>query len=239
MLYGTTGGGGTYSEGTVFSVNPAGGAETVLHSFGSGEDGQNPYTNVTDVHGTLYGTTYSGGAHGTGTVFSLDLATGVEAIVHAFTDGDDGAGPYGGLIQVSGELYGTTVDDDTCDNKGTGQGSIYAINLANGVETTLHCFSDDKRDGGLEPFGSLVWTKYLFYGTTQSGGSGGYGTIFNMNRDGRTRTIYSFCSQDDCPDGAYPQGGMIDIDGIFYGITADGGAGGAAAAGHRNGGAPQ
>jgi len=60
-LYGTTEFGGTYDNGTVFSVNPNTGAETVLHSFGSGADGEYPIASLIDVKGTLYGTTEEGG----------------------------------------------------------------------------------------------------------------------------------------------------------------------------------
>jgi uncharacterized repeat protein (TIGR03803 family) len=244
ILYGVTGGGGTYGGGTLFSVNPANGAETVLHSFGNGQDGDNPYTNLTAVGQVLYGTTYSGGTHGPGTVFSLNLSTGVETVVHSFTDGDDGAGPYGGLVRASGRLYGTTVDDDTCSDGDTGQGSVYAIDIANGAEINLHCFSDYTQGGGLEPFGSLIRDK-LFYGTTQVGGSGtscgsgDCGTIFSMTKYGHTKTLYSFCSQAGCPDGAYPQGDLIDVGGVFYGTTVDGGSGAGAPAGQRNGSAPR
>jgi len=46
--------------------------ESLLHSFGSGTDGQTPYASLTlDSSGALYGTTYDGGANGTGTVFRI------------------------------------------------------------------------------------------------------------------------------------------------------------------------
>ena len=51
--------------------------ETVLYSFGSGTDAA--YTEaglVFDAHGNLYRTTYSGGAHGKGTVFELSSGHG-------------------------------------------------------------------------------------------------------------------------------------------------------------------
>jgi uncharacterized repeat protein (TIGR03803 family) len=75
-LYGTTvvgggtgcGGGGC---GTVFSIDPDTGAETVIHSFQGGTDGEYPGTGVIDVKGALYGTTSDGGAYGYGTVFAL------------------------------------------------------------------------------------------------------------------------------------------------------------------------
>jgi uncharacterized repeat protein (TIGR03803 family) len=61
----------SYGYGTVFSLNPGTDAENVLHSFGSGTDGRNPYAGLINAKGTLYGTTYAGGAYGDGTVFSI------------------------------------------------------------------------------------------------------------------------------------------------------------------------
>jgi uncharacterized repeat protein (TIGR03803 family) len=71
-LYGTTYYGGTNSVGTVFKLSPNG-TETVLHSFAAnGSDGTHPYAGlVMDTMGNLYGTTYSGGANGYGTVFKV------------------------------------------------------------------------------------------------------------------------------------------------------------------------
>ena len=70
-LYGTTLAGGAYNVwGTVFSITTSGN-ESVLHSFGGSGDGQLPQATLANVKGTLYGTTYQGGANGYGTVFSL------------------------------------------------------------------------------------------------------------------------------------------------------------------------
>ena len=75
-LYGTTTqGGGQYFIGTVFSVTRSG-KEKVLHSFGGRPDGSDPYASLSDLNGTLYGTTVTGGQYGSkyvsyGTVFSL------------------------------------------------------------------------------------------------------------------------------------------------------------------------
>jgi uncharacterized repeat protein (TIGR03803 family) len=43
----------------------------LLYSFGHGSDGQHPEASLIDVNGTLYGTTFKGGTHGDGTVFTL------------------------------------------------------------------------------------------------------------------------------------------------------------------------
>jgi uncharacterized repeat protein (TIGR03803 family) len=70
-LYGTTMSGGD-GIGTVYEIS-ASGVETVLYSFGaSSTDGQNPQAGlIMDSAGNLYGTTYSGGANGYGTVFEI------------------------------------------------------------------------------------------------------------------------------------------------------------------------
>ncbi len=73
VLYGTTSmGGGTCDCGTVFSVDPSSGKERVLHRFGTGSDGANPYYGMTLAeNGNLFGTTVAGGKFGQGTVFEL------------------------------------------------------------------------------------------------------------------------------------------------------------------------
>jgi uncharacterized repeat protein (TIGR03803 family) len=72
-LYGTTTTGGTYGQGTVYRLTLlAIPLETTLHSFGGSGDGVQPTGSlVEDASGNLYGTTYSGGAYGYGTVYEL------------------------------------------------------------------------------------------------------------------------------------------------------------------------
>jgi uncharacterized repeat protein (TIGR03803 family) len=82
-LYGTTDQGGAYNSpacggsgcGTVFKLTPgADGSwtENVVHSFGNGSDGSNPYAGlIMDPSGRLYGVTTTGGNRGFGTVFKL------------------------------------------------------------------------------------------------------------------------------------------------------------------------
>jgi uncharacterized repeat protein (TIGR03803 family) len=106
-IVGTTSKGGTTGNGTVFKVTRTGN-ETVLYSFQGGTDGSVPPAGVImDKKGRLYGTTYSGGASGLGTVFKL--SSGKESILYSFQGGTDGASPSSSLVQDSaGDLYGTT-----------------------------------------------------------------------------------------------------------------------------------
>jgi uncharacterized repeat protein (TIGR03803 family) len=108
-LYGTTEFGGTYNQGTVFSMSLTG-TERVLHSFGSSganPDGTEPIAGLTNVNGTLYGTTNTGGKNNLGTIFSISL-TGSERVLHSFGKGTDGSDPQAGFLDVNGTLYGVT-----------------------------------------------------------------------------------------------------------------------------------
>ena len=124
-LYGTTSRGGSHSGGTVFSVTTSG-KEKTLYSFCSEDkcaDGADPVAGLTDVNGTLYGTTSAGGAYKAGTVFSLTRG-GVEKVLHTFGAGYDGVAPFAGLLNVNGTLYGTT----TYGGSGPGgRGTVFAL----------------------------------------------------------------------------------------------------------------
>jgi uncharacterized repeat protein (TIGR03803 family) len=64
-----------------------------------------------------------------------------------------------------------------------------------------------------------------FYGTTAEGGAIGSGTVFKITPEGKLTTLWDFCSQASCKDGAGPAGLMLGADGNFYGVTALGGSG--------------
>lgn len=82
-------------------------------------------------------------------------------------------------------------------------------------------------NGGNPVYGPLVQgLDGNFYGTTQYGGNYscgidlGCGTIFRVNHSGKLTTIYTFCQQENCPDGANPWSGLLlATDGNFYGTT--------------------
>ena len=71
-LYGTTSGGGTGNNGTVFQITLQG-TLTYLHNFAGG-DGSSPAAELFQAtDGNLYGTTSGGGTSNNGTVFSLSV----------------------------------------------------------------------------------------------------------------------------------------------------------------------
>jgi uncharacterized repeat protein (TIGR03803 family) len=225
-LYGTTAEGGAHfpRTGTVFSLNPTTGAESVLYSFGSSyTDGQYPMAGVIDVNGTLYGTTLEGGAYsnyygaGYGTVFSLNLTTGAESVLYSFGSSyTDGRRPMGGVIYVNGTLYGTTYKGGAVHNHGT----VFSLNLTTGAESVL---SFDGKHGSL-PRAGLIDRAGTLYGTTSEGGANRRGTVFSFNpTTGRERVLYSFRG---APDGEAPYAHVADVKGTLYGTTLEGGANG-------------
>src|SRR5215831_4255860 len=88
--------------------------------------------------------------------------------------------------------------------------------------TTLHTFAGP--DGSL-PVGSLIQASDgNFYSTTSAGGATGGGVIFKMTPSGTLTTLYTFCSQSHCTDGAAPVAGLIQAtNGNFYGNASVGG----------------
>jgi uncharacterized repeat protein (TIGR03803 family) len=198
VLYGTTyAGGGTgcngYGCGTVFSLDPKTGSETMLHDFGGVPDGANPQAALIDVNGILYGTTTLGGVgdclspgSGCGTVFSLDPNTGAEKVVYTFCSRPhcgDGGEP-GSVINVNGTLYGTTFvggKSKGCDNAGCG--TVFSLDPNTGTEKVLYAFcSQPKCADGEFPERDLIDVRGTFYDTTVAGGAYNYGTVFMLKK---------------------------------------------------------
>ncbi len=86
-LYGTTEDGGAHNGGTVFTLDPQTGSETVVYSFcgqANCTDGEHPFAGLINQHGIFYGTTNNGGANNGGTVYSLDPQSNAETVLYSF-----------------------------------------------------------------------------------------------------------------------------------------------------------
>ena len=177
VLYGATSSGGVSGHGTVFMVTFAG--VKMLHSFGGGSDGARPYAGLADVGGTLYGTTLSGGGAacggtGCGTVFKMKADGSGYDVLYSFAGGD-GAHPKSSLTNVNGTLYGTTETGGA-----SGRGTVFALDPVTGAERVVHSFAGGTADGS-SPEAGLVDVGGTLYGTTQSGGKHGSGTIYSLS----------------------------------------------------------
>jgi len=210
-LYGTTAGNYSSNCGTVFEVTSSG-TEVVLHSF-TGSDGCNPYGPVVrDSAGNLYGTTYYGGSSYRGVVFKIDT-TGTETVLHSFTGGiTDGYSPGGGLARdKAGNLYGMTNQGGAFD-----LGTVYKLSTTSSF-TLLYSFRGGA-NGQYPTYSQPMLDKMgNIYGVA-SGGTSGYGVVFELTTSGTFRVLHSFAggSTDGCYCYASPK---RDKNGNIYGTT--------------------
>jgi uncharacterized repeat protein (TIGR03803 family) len=212
---------------------------TTLHAFAGAPDGVAPDAGLIQASdGNFYGTTTAGGIfqnctmqpnEGCGTVFRMN-PTGLVSILHNFCGQGggmctDGFYPRGPLIQATdGNFYGIT------ENGGLHRaGALFKI-TPSGTLTTIYAFCSQSScaDGGYDGFegpGLVQGTDSDFYGTAPQGGEHLHGTIYKVAPGGTLTVLYNFCSGGfGCPDGYYPEAGLIlAADGNFYGTTTNGG----------------
>lgn len=221
-FYGTTAYGGSGTDGTVFKITP-GGTETIIHNFGDGSvssDGHFPLASVIQgTDGNFYGTTLSGGSASDGVIFKISMYT----VLHNFNDGSvahDGFQPVSAMILASdGNFYGTTNAGGAYSARGT------AFKMSStGTITILHSFGGVTSDGSFPNAGLVQASDGNFYGTTTTGGSPNYGTIFKMTSTGTVTILHTFGDGSVTNDGLEPYAGLaIGSDGNFYGTTEAGG----------------
>jgi uncharacterized repeat protein (TIGR03803 family) len=140
-------------------------------------------------------------------------------VLHAFTDGEDGAVPSPLIRNAQGNLYGTTrfggnpsCGEDTC-------GTVFKIDSA-GKETVLYRFEGG--DNGSNPVAGLVRDAAgNLYGTTQGNGSiGGQSVVFKVDPRGQQTVLYVA----DGPDGSSLDSPLtLDAHGTLYGMSPYGG----------------
>ena len=216
ILYGTTVYGGSTNNGTVFKLNPATGAESVLYSFLGGTDGANPYSSVVLAGANIFGTTFNGGAFGYGTVFKV--TAGKETVLHSFNSAFptlDGSYPYAGLTLYKGILYGTTTLGGASN-----LGTVFSITKT-GSYALLYSFKGGSNDGQGPNAGVAFDKSGNLYGTTYSGGTDNAGVVFELPAGGAETVLHHFLRNS--ADGINPYASLIFFKGSFYGTTLQGG----------------
>jgi uncharacterized repeat protein (TIGR03803 family) len=203
---------------------------TTLEAFtGTGTDGASPgYGSLLmDANGNLFGTTLSGGTSGGGTVFELvNTGSGYNFQTLASFDANSmvsGNSPFAGLtMDSSGNLFGVTEGGGSA-----GSGTVFElVNTGSGYSqpVTLATFTGPN---GADPTGTLVAdANGNLFGTTQSGGQYGEGSVFEMVHSGSGYSQPVVLSSFNFNDGAAPTGPLIvDANGDLFGTTAQGGPG--------------
>ena len=194
-LYGTALGGSS-GAGIVFRLTPrpyvcpvssCPWIATILYQF-NGTDGSWPSQDpvIFDSAGNLYGANETGGQGGCldgtcGTVYELTKSGGVwtESRLYKFSGNDDGAYPNGVILDVAGNLFGTTLYLGP-----VGLGTAFKLTPENGglwSETTLYSFG---MDGGSPSAGPIFDSSGDLFGTSSYGGAQRGGTVWQLSPSG-------------------------------------------------------
>jgi uncharacterized repeat protein (TIGR03803 family) len=182
---------------------------------------------VQGTDGNFYSVTLRGGTNNDGTVFQL-TPQGQLTNLHSFDSSADGYGPQGLVEGADGDFYGTTEAGGPNAN-----GTIFKITTAGSLTTVynfcIQTYASGSCTDGSSPYAGLtLGSDGNFYGTTYYGGANstttcpaGCGTVFKMTPSGTLTTLYNFCAQSNCADGAEPNSVLVQAsDGNFYGTTA-------------------
>jgi len=222
--YGTTINGGTYNFGTVFELSPGsadGWTESILYSFGADDDGAMPMAGLAlDPKRNLYGTVTSDSPGALGAIFELKrgrrgwtLRTLDEPGLRANLILDRAGNLYG---PFGAGKYGGGAVSELVKADGWAQKWLYSF-----------CSKGNPCVDGAWPYAGLTWGRDgSLYGTTPTGGSGGYGVAFQLvlQPDGtwKETVLHSFPAFR--TDGQDPfEGVVLDKAGNVYGATSQGG----------------
>lgn len=235
FLYGATYSGGASDNGTVYRINADGTGYTNLHSFSAlsptvtNGDGAHPagafiQNSALVLSGSvLYGTTFSGGRLGIGTIFSINTDGSGFTNLHDFATSEGGA-PNAGLIVSGNMLYGAASEGGA-----PGSGTLFKINTNGTAFVVLHEFTAATGDyftnsDGVQPVAALLLSGNILYGTAQAGGSEGVGTVFAINTDGSGFTnLHNFSYPPINGDGYFPAGTLVLSGNTLYGTASAGG----------------
>jgi uncharacterized repeat protein (TIGR03803 family) len=231
QLFGTTVAGGAgycAGDGCGVAYQLTGQNQSVIHDFGSADDGFGPGGPVSfDRTGNAYGTTPDGGADSEGIVYQLRPSKKAwhEKILHAFTGlNDGGVGSLGPLLlDKKGRIFGVTEEGGA---HGAGTAFVLAPAANNAWKmTTIYAFKG--APDAASPYGGLIAdSSGNLFGTTYYGGKSGAGTVFELVASGkkkyRERVLYSFTGG---ADGGSPTSTLLrGASNELYGTTSAGGA---------------
>jgi len=202
----------------VFRINKNGTGYTVLTNFTASYGGGRPEAGLVQTgDGTLYGTAYSGGPSGFGTLFELNPdGSGLTILQNFSPSGGDGRYPSAAFEASDGAIYGATSGGGSND-----VGTLFKMNRDGTGYALLQNFGGTNMDAQY-PNVILESINGVLYGTTDAGGSNNFGTVFTINTNGTGYTVlYQFNTNNN--DGRVPTSLIEASDGLLYGTTYLGG----------------
>jgi len=217
-FWGMTSEGGANNAGVIFKTDGSGDNYSLQHTMFR-YDGDYPKADLIKASdGKLYGITSACCVFdGQSVLFQYDLTTSTYTKKFTFKDTIDGTKAYGSLIEASdGKLYGLT-------SLGGIQnlGAIFQYDPVTSVYTKL--FDFDGATHGSGPQGSLIQAPDgKLYGLTLKGGAHNFGVLFQY--DPGTKIFTNKFDFDGIARGSGPQGSLLAVNGMLYGMTSSGGA---------------
>lgn len=212
--------GGVNGKGTIYEWDPA--SPTVLtkkYDFGvsNNDNPISPGSTFSIINSKFYATTYGGGFNDQGTLFEYDYATGIVTKKLNFNAAENGRIPMGLPALLNGKIYGACYTAPQPD-----AGCIWEYDPSTNIYSRKFNFDMATGSGsGNRPNSSPVAFNGKLYGTTPSGGSGGWGVFYEFNP---ATNVYT--KQDFQPiGGAYPIGEPTLYNNKFYGMTTASGVG--------------
>jgi uncharacterized repeat protein (TIGR03803 family) len=141
---------------------------------------------------------------------SLPAQTFTTLYIFTGTNGDEPNAPL--ILGANGNMFGTTLDGGA-----NSEGSVFEVNPAGGV-ATLYSFCTKRgcSQGEIVATGVVQAANGDFYGTTSTGGTFGWGTIYQLTGAGVLTEIYDFHG---ATDGGTPSALIQGSDSNFYGVT--------------------
>jgi len=203
-LFGSTSGGGTKGNGTIFEFTPNGSQwdYTVIHNIQVGSD---PNPVLVDQNGNLFITSQGGGANNAGNFYTLANGTWKETTIHNFCaekNCPDGWEPMGTLaLDAAGNVYGVTFTG------GSGGNGVLFEHPASGGFAVLYTFCGDGSCGVGPTSISYGNVSGNLFGGTYYGGANEGGIVFALtpkNGTWKESVIADFCPGGNCASGANP-----------------------------------
>ena len=219
-LFGTNSSGGVSDGGVIFSIDENGSNYETLYDFSKANgNGYSAMGTPISVNSDwTYGTTREGGGFGFGTIYRMATDGSMFETVYHF-DETSGINPSSDLLLASnGLLYGTAMNGGEFNN-----GTIFQMDPTDDSFQLIHTFSIIGELGAKPRAALIEGSDGKIYGTTQSGGNDGSGTIYRFDLDGGNLEVVHHFSTDE-NTGRSPSYKVYEhTNGLLYGTTIFGG----------------
>ncbi|MGP8215441.1 MAG: choice-of-anchor tandem repeat GloVer-containing protein [Bacteroidia bacterium] len=212
VLYGTTGVGGKYDSGCIFSIHTDGSGYRKLFDFNS-STGFYP-SGLIYISGKFFGTTDGATIHHNGVVFSIDTNGSGYKALFSFDSSKQGFAPQGNLTFSGNKFYGVMSQGGDSND-----GTVFSIDTNGSAFKVMYSFGSNPND--IQPLASLLLVGGKLYGTTD--GDVAYihdGNIFSIDTSGANYTdLFDFNG----PTGDNSLGALTVLGSNLYGTTASSG----------------